>query len=141
MTDAELPSCFRTELARPGPRRSRPPRSGVVDYVVPQCAAHSSSSIANTLSTTTSSSFAAPTASGSAGPHVQLMRDALGSGVGIKAAGGIRTLNELLVFVLLGASRVRIKAAVTKTTFKEEAVARGIRRMPVRILLPPSAVT
>ncbi|KAI0912769.1 hypothetical protein F4823DRAFT_152122 [Ustulina deusta] len=65
--------------------------------------------------------------------HLQLMRANVGPHVHIKAAGGIRTLDELLVAMSAGASR--IGASATQAIY-EEAVARGIGTIPVRVMLP-----
>ncbi|KAI0965800.1 hypothetical protein F4678DRAFT_311254 [Xylaria arbuscula] len=65
--------------------------------------------------------------------HLRLMRANVGPNVHIKAAGGIRTLDELLVAMSVGASR--IGASATETIY-EEAVARGIGTIPVAVTLP-----
>ncbi|TQS32560.1 hypothetical protein Golomagni_07120 [Golovinomyces magnicellulatus] len=56
-------------------------------------------------------------------PHLKLMRQHAGPDVQIKAAGGVRTLDELLYVMSLGATRVG--ATATKAML-EEAEARGI---------------
>ncbi|TGJ78871.1 hypothetical protein E0Z10_g9892 [Xylaria hypoxylon] len=66
-------------------------------------------------------------------PHLQLMKANVGSNVHIKAAGGIRTLDELLVAISVGASR--IGASATEAIY-QEAVARGIGMLPIRVALP-----
>jgi deoxyribose-phosphate aldolase len=43
---------------------------------------------------------------------VRLIRDTVGSGTGIKAAGGVRTLQDLLRMVEAGATRVGASAGV-----------------------------
>jgi deoxyribose-phosphate aldolase len=46
--------------------------------------------------------------------HVKLISETLvGSGVGIKPAGGIRTLNDVLAFIEAGATRIGTSAAVS----------------------------
>ncbi|KAI0097484.1 hypothetical protein GGR51DRAFT_467304 [Nemania sp. FL0031] len=71
-------------------------------------------------------------------PHVRLMKENVGPNVHVKAAGGIRTLDELLLAMAAGATR--IGASATETIL-EEAVARGIGTIPVRITLPSRVVT
>lgn len=56
-------------------------------------------------------------------PHLKLMREHSGPEVQIKAAGGVRTLDELLYVMSLGVTRVG--ATATKAML-EEAEARGI---------------
>ncbi|KAI0429164.1 hypothetical protein F5Y09DRAFT_269246 [Xylaria sp. FL1042] len=67
--------------------------------------------------------------------HLRLMKANVGPNVQIKAAGGIRTLDELLVAMSVGASR--IGASATEAIY-EEAVARGIDTIPVQVVLPQS---
>ena len=55
--------------------------------------------------------------------HLKLMRDSVGKGVKIKAAGGVRTLDDLLRVRALGVDRV---GATATGPILEEAVARGI---------------
>lgn len=59
---------------------------------------------------------------GATRPHLELMRRSVGPGVRIKAAGGIRTLDDLLAARDLGVSR--IGATATKAIL-DEAVDRG----------------
>ncbi|KAI0418807.1 hypothetical protein F5X98DRAFT_93604 [Xylaria grammica] len=66
-------------------------------------------------------------------PQLQLMKANVGPNVHIKAAGGIRTLDELLVAMSVGASR--IGASATEAIY-QEAVARGIGTIPVPVMLP-----
>ncbi|KAI1349737.1 hypothetical protein F5Y01DRAFT_305773 [Xylaria sp. FL0043] len=68
--------------------------------------------------------------------HLRLMKANVGPNVHIKAAGGIRTLDELLVAMSVGASR--IGASATEAII-EEAVARGIDTIPVQVVLKQSA--
>ncbi|KAK3346496.1 hypothetical protein B0T25DRAFT_552147 [Lasiosphaeria hispida] len=56
-------------------------------------------------------------------PHLRLMKASCGPGVKIKAAGGIRTLDELLYVLSLGVSRVGATATVA---IMDEARRRGI---------------
>ncbi|KAI1119821.1 hypothetical protein F5Y10DRAFT_283753 [Nemania abortiva] len=69
-------------------------------------------------------------------PHIRLMKENVGPSVHVKAAGGIRTLDELLLAMAAGATR--IGASATETIL-EEAVARGIGTMPVQMTLSSSA--
>lgn len=66
-------------------------------------------------------------------PHLKLMREHSGSNVQIKAAGGVRTLDDFLYVMSLGVTRVG--ASATKAII-EEAKARGIteeeKEVPVR---------
>jgi deoxyribose-phosphate aldolase len=63
-------------------------------------------------------------------PHLRLMREHSKPEVRIKAAGGVRTLDDLLTVVALGATRVGATATVA---ILEEAMARGIGDEPVEI--------
>ncbi|KAI8631430.1 hypothetical protein F5Y19DRAFT_395983 [Xylariaceae sp. FL1651] len=65
-------------------------------------------------------------------PHLKLMKANVGPNIHIKAAGGIRTLDELLYVMSLGVTR--IGASATKAIL-EEAAARGIGVTPVQIHL------
>ncbi|KAI1189465.1 hypothetical protein F5B17DRAFT_438914 [Nemania serpens] len=65
-------------------------------------------------------------------PHIQLMKANVAPNVLVKAAGGIRTLDDLLLAMAAGASR--IGASATETIL-EEAVALGIGTVPVEIRL------
>ncbi|KAH8904682.1 deoxyribose-phosphate aldolase [Coniochaeta sp. PMI_546] len=56
-------------------------------------------------------------------PHLKLMKENSGPDVKIKAAGGVRTLDEFLYVMWLGISRVGASATVA---IMEEAKARGI---------------
>ncbi|KAK5656071.1 hypothetical protein OQA88_5210 [Cercophora sp. LCS_1] len=55
--------------------------------------------------------------------HVALMRGHIGPDVEVKAAGGVRTLDELLLFMSLGVTRIGATATVA---IIEEASARGV---------------
>ncbi|KAL5083737.1 hypothetical protein Trisim1_000943 [Trichoderma cf. simile WF8] len=69
--------------------------------------------------------------------HLKLMRKHAGPNVQIKAAGGVRTLDELIYVVSLGVTR--IGASATEAIL-EEARARGIgeAEVEVEIKVPPS---
>jgi deoxyribose-phosphate aldolase len=69
-------------------------------------------------------------------PHILLMKANVGPNVRVKAAGGIRTLDEVLLAMSLGVGR--IGASATEAIL-EEAVARGIGAMPVEVPLRSSA--
>ncbi|KAI1821172.1 hypothetical protein F4861DRAFT_483205 [Xylaria intraflava] len=69
-------------------------------------------------------------------PHLQLMKANIGPTVHVKAAGGIRTLDELLLAMSAGATR--IGASATEAIL-EEAVARGIGPTPVQVALSSGA--
>ena len=55
---------------------------------------------------------------------VRLMRESCGPGVKIKAAGGIRTLDQLLEYHQAGADRIATRSSVS---ILQEAAARGIK--------------
>lgn len=63
-------------------------------------------------------------------PHLKLMREHVGSEVQIKAAGGVRTLDDLLMVRSLGVTRVGATATVA---ILEEAKSRGIGTEPKEI--------
>jgi deoxyribose-phosphate aldolase len=65
-------------------------------------------------------------------PHLKLMREHSGPNVQIKAAGGIRTLDDLLLVRSLGVTRVGATATVA---MMEEAKARGITDTPTKVTL------
>jgi deoxyribose-phosphate aldolase len=69
-------------------------------------------------------------------PHLKLMRDNCGPNVQIKAAGGVRTLNEFLGVMALGVSRVGASATVE---IIEEAKRRGITNEPAEFRFPTPA--
>ena len=60
---------------------------------------------------------------GATRPHLELMRENVGPGVRIKAAGGVRTLDDLLAVRELGVSRI---GATATAAILDEAVARGL---------------
>jgi deoxyribose-phosphate aldolase len=63
-------------------------------------------------------------------PHLKLMREHSGQEMQIKAAGGIRTLDDLLLVRSLGVTRVGATATVA---IMEEAKARGITDTPTEV--------
>ncbi|CAF4499422.1 unnamed protein product [Rotaria socialis] len=65
-------------------------------------------------------------------PHLKLMREHCGPSVQIKAAGGVRTLDELLIIRSLGVTRVGATATIA---IMEEATARGITDTPTEVIL------
>lgn len=73
---------------------------------------------------------------GATAPHLRLMRDHVGDRVQIKAAGGVRTLDDLLAVRALGVARVGASATVAML---EEAIARGIGDEPVEVQVDEGA--
>lgn len=67
-------------------------------------------------------------------PHLKLMREHSGAGIQVKAAGGVRTLDDLLHVMSLGVTRVGATATVA---ILEEAKARGIGDPPQRVYFKP----
>lgn len=63
-------------------------------------------------------------------PHLKLMKKSCGPDVKIKAAGGVRTLDEFLYVMWLGISRVGASATVA---IMEEARKRGITDAPTEV--------
>ena len=63
-------------------------------------------------------------------PHLQLMRKHTPAAVQIKAAGGVRTLDDLLLVRSLGVSRI---GATATQAILEEARRRGIGESPVPV--------
>ena len=59
---------------------------------------------------------------GATRPHLELMKKSIGPGIRIKAAGGIRTLDDLLAVRELGVSRI---GATATRAILDEAVFRG----------------
>jgi deoxyribose-phosphate aldolase len=59
---------------------------------------------------------------GATRPHLELMRESVGPGVRIKAAGGVRTLDALLAVRDLGVTRI---GATATQAILDEAVSRG----------------
>ncbi|KAK4094148.1 hypothetical protein Purlil1_1639 [Purpureocillium lilacinum] len=67
---------------------------------------------------------------GATAPHLKLMREHAGPGVQIKAAGGVRTLDELLYVMSLGVTRV---GATATQAILDEARRRGIGEDEVKV--------
>ncbi|CAH0051712.1 unnamed protein product [Clonostachys solani] len=67
-------------------------------------------------------------------PHLKLMREKSSPGVQIKAAGGVRTLDDLLHVMSLGVTRIGATATVA---IMEEAVKRGITDEPTTVQFKP----
>ncbi len=65
-------------------------------------------------------------------PHVRLMKESCGEGVKIKAAGGVRSLDEFLYMMHLGVSRIGTTGTVA---ILEAARKRGIGDEPVAVKL------
>ena len=70
------------------------------------------------------------TYNGATVPHITLMRRRCGPDVQIKAAGGVRTLDDLLHMMSLGVTRIGATATVS---ILEEAKRRGIGNEPVEV--------
>ncbi|KAK7754401.1 hypothetical protein SLS62_003694 [Diatrype stigma] len=66
-------------------------------------------------------------------PHLRLMLRNVGAGVQVKAAGGIRTLDELLYVMWLGVTRI---GATATAEILKEASRRGIKQEPVEVPIP-----
>ncbi|KAH2685559.1 hypothetical protein KXW53_001124 [Aspergillus fumigatus] len=66
--------------------------------------------------------------------HLRLMREKAGEKVQIKAAGGVRTLDDLLHVISLGVTRIGATATVA---ILEEARKRGIGNEPVEVSFKP----
>jgi len=69
-------------------------------------------------------------------PHLKLMRKHSAADVQIKAAGGVRTLDDLLYVRSLGVTRIGATATIA---ILEEAKKRGIGETPVEVPLVPMA--
>jgi deoxyribose-phosphate aldolase len=69
--------------------------------------------------------------------HLKLMRKHCPPGVQIKAAGGVRTLDDLLLVRTLGVTRI---GATATAAILEEAKKRGIGETPVEINIVSSAL-
>ncbi|KAJ1542357.1 hypothetical protein HK405_010027, partial [Cladochytrium tenue] len=67
-------------------------------------------------------------------PHLKLMRERAKSTVQVKAAGGVRTLDDLLYVRSLGVTRIGATATVQ---ILEDAKARGIGSEPVSVSFKP----
>ncbi|KAK3900813.1 deoxyribose-phosphate aldolase [Staphylotrichum tortipilum] len=65
-------------------------------------------------------------------PHVKLMKESCGEGVKIKAAGGVRSVDEFLYMMHLGVSRIGTSGTAA---ILEEARRRGIGDDPVEVKL------
>lgn len=69
-------------------------------------------------------------------PHLKLMRRHSKPGVQIKAAGGVRTLDDLLYVMAIGVTRIGATATVA---IMDEAERRGIGDVPVEVEVKPMA--
>lgn len=69
-------------------------------------------------------------------PHLKLMRQYSKPGVQIKAAGGVRTLDDLLYVMSIGVTRIGATATVA---IMEEAKRRGIGNEPSEVEVKPMA--
>ncbi|KAH7208254.1 hypothetical protein BKA60DRAFT_464831 [Fusarium oxysporum] len=69
-------------------------------------------------------------------PHLNIMVEESGKGVQVKAAGGVRTLDDLLHVMSLGVTRIGATATVA---IMEEAVKRGITDQPTAVTFKPMA--
>lgn len=67
-------------------------------------------------------------------PHLKLMRSESNMKVQVKAAGGVRTLDDLLHVMSLGVSRIGATATIT---IMEEAIKRGITEQPTVVQFTP----
>ncbi|CAJ0552498.1 Ff.00g005760.m01.CDS01 [Fusarium sp. VM40] len=67
-------------------------------------------------------------------PHLKLMRSESNMKVQVKAAGGVRTLDDLLHVMSLGISRIGATATIA---IMEEAVKRGITEQPTVVQFTP----
>ncbi|KAF4472659.1 Deoxyribose-phosphate aldolase [Fusarium albosuccineum] len=67
-------------------------------------------------------------------PHLKLMRENSKPGVQIKAAGGVRTLDDLLHVMSIGVTRIGATATVA---ILEEAKKRGITDQPTAVAFKP----
>ncbi|KAH8588452.1 hypothetical protein B0O99DRAFT_665004 [Bisporella sp. PMI_857] len=66
--------------------------------------------------------------------HLKLMREKSKTGVQVKAAGGVRTLDDLLHVMSLGVTRIGATATIA---IMEEAVRRGITDQPKTVQFRP----
>ncbi|KIX04736.1 deoxyribose-phosphate aldolase [Rhinocladiella mackenziei CBS 650.93] len=71
-------------------------------------------------------------------PHLKMMQKYCKPSVQIKAAGGVRTLDDLLYVMSIGVTRIGATATVA---IIEEAKKRGIGETPVEIEVKPMAAT
>ncbi|KAH7269100.1 uncharacterized protein BKA55DRAFT_587924 [Fusarium redolens] len=67
-------------------------------------------------------------------PHLKIMVEESGKNVQVKAAGGVRTLDDLLHVMSLGITRIGATATVA---IMEEAVKRGITDQPTAVTFKP----
>jgi deoxyribose-phosphate aldolase len=67
-------------------------------------------------------------------PHLKLMRSESNKEVQVKAAGGVRTLDDLLHVMSLGVTRIGATATVA---IMDEAVKRGITEQPTKVQFTP----
>ncbi|KAH6950950.1 hypothetical protein DER45DRAFT_579139 [Fusarium avenaceum] len=67
-------------------------------------------------------------------PHLKLMRSESNMKVQVKAAGGVRTLDDLLHVMSLGVSRIGATATIA---IMEEAIKRGITEQPTVVQFTP----
>jgi deoxyribose-phosphate aldolase len=67
-------------------------------------------------------------------PHLKIMVEESGKNVQVKAAGGVRTLDDLLHVMSLGVTRIGATATVA---IMEEAVKRGITDQPTAVTFKP----
>ncbi|KAI1499086.1 hypothetical protein F5X99DRAFT_391195 [Biscogniauxia marginata] len=70
---------------------------------------------------------------GATAPRLKLMKQNVGPNVHIKAAGGIRTLDQFLFAMSLGVTRI---GATATTSILDEAAKRGIKNTPTEVPLP-----
>lgn len=68
--------------------------------------------------------------------HLKLMREKSKAGIQVKAAGGVRTLDDLLHVMSLGVTRIGATATVA---IMEEAAKRGITDQPTTVTFKPMA--
>lgn len=66
-------------------------------------------------------------------PHLRLMLTSVGPDVRVKAAGGVRTLDEMLFAMSLGVARIGTSGTAE---ILEEAARRGIGQTPVEVSIP-----
>lgn len=71
-------------------------------------------------------------------PHLKLMRQHSKETVQIKAAGGVRTLDDLLYVMSIGVTRIGATATVA---IMEEAKKRGIGETPIEVQVRPMIAT
>jgi deoxyribose-phosphate aldolase len=70
-------------------------------------------------------------------PHLKLMRQHCPASVQIKAAGGVRTLDDLLLVRSIGVSRI---GATATQAILEEAKKRGIGDTPTEVVIRNSSL-